>query len=123
LFVWSALVTETINPTFYHIALSVPLAPKLVPTPLRELSVEDKAAMQFPNIQTAPSISITLALNQDVLQEGEAVELCATAVSHALFPITIHTRDSFLDLDLVQRMIRSSTNFQCIDLDADTPPV
>jgi hypothetical protein len=79
--------------------------------------------MQSPNIQTPPTISITLALNQDVLQEDEALELCATAVSHALSPITIRTRDSFLDLRLVQQMNRSSTNFQCVDLDADTPPV
>jgi hypothetical protein len=83
----------------------------------------NKAAAQSPNIQTPPSISSTLALDQDIPQEGEAVELSATAVSHALFPITIRTRDSFLDLDLVQKISRSSTNFQCVDLDADTPPV
>jgi hypothetical protein len=54
--------------------------------------------MRSPNIQTPPSISITLALNQDILQEGEAVGLSATAVSRALVPITIRTRDSFLPL-------------------------
>jgi hypothetical protein len=79
--------------------------------------------MSSPDLQNPPSISLTLALNQDILQGGEALELCATAVSHALFPITIRTRDSFLDLRLVQQIKRSSTNFQCIDLDADTPPV
>lgn len=76
--------------------------------------------MEALTAQGPPSISVTLAVNPPTLKEGEAVELSAMIVSHTSCPITILTYGSILDLNLAQRLKKSSPYFQCVDLDTST---
>lgn len=62
------------------------------------------------------SVSVTLAINPSTFQKGDPVELSATAVSHALLPITIETYWSILNLHRAQHLVRSRNIFQCRDL-------
>ena len=77
--------------------------------------------MEASNAQAPPSIFVTLAINPSILKEDEAVELSATAVSHASYPITILSHWTILDLHLAQNLKMGGVKFQCVDLNTDTP--
>ena len=64
-----------------------------------------------------PSVSISLALDSSSFSPSEDVELSITVISHASAPITIFTWPTILNTRLALRR----KNFECIDLDTNTP--
>jgi hypothetical protein len=64
-----------------------------------------------------PSVSISLAIDKPSFSPGEEVELSITVTSHASAPITIFTWPTILNT----RLALKRKNFECRDLDTDTP--
>lgn len=71
--------------------------------------------------QTPPPVSVTLALDPTILKEDEAIELSATIVSQASFPITILAYSTIFDIREAQRRSRPGADYQCVDVDTNTP--
>ncbi|GAB7327831.1 hypothetical protein MBLNU13_g11625t2 [Cladosporium sp. NU13] len=71
--------------------------------------------------QTPPPVSVTLALDPTILKEDEAIELSATIVSQASFPITILAYSTIFDVREAQRRSRPGADYQCVDVDTNTP--
>ena len=64
-----------------------------------------------------PVLSVSLALSSSNFSPGEEVELSITVTSHASGPITIFTWPTIFNI----RLALKRKNFECIDLDTDTP--
>lgn len=77
--------------------------------------------MEASAAQTPPSISVTLALDPPTPKEGEALELSATAVLHASYPITFLDYWTIFNIHLAQAHKKLVGNFHCVDLDTNAP--
>jgi hypothetical protein len=64
-----------------------------------------------------PVLSVSLALSSSNFSADEKVELSITVISHASAPITIFTWPTILNIHLALKR----KNFECIDLDTNTP--
>jgi len=64
-----------------------------------------------------PALSVSLALSSSNSSSSEEVELIVTVISHASAPITIFTWPTIFNTRLALRR----KNFECIDLDTNTP--
>ena len=64
-----------------------------------------------------PALSVSLALSCSNFSADEEVELSITVTSHASTPITIFTWPTILNTHLALKR----KNFECIDLDTNTP--
>jgi hypothetical protein len=64
-----------------------------------------------------PVLSVSLALSSSKFTADEEVELSITVMSHASIPITIFTWPTIFNT----RLALKRKNFECIDLDTDTP--
>jgi hypothetical protein len=64
-----------------------------------------------------PSVSISLAIDKPSFSPGEEVEPSITVTSHASAPITIFTWPTIFNT----RLALKRENFECIDLDTETP--
>ncbi|GAB7327760.1 hypothetical protein MBLNU13_g11571t1 [Cladosporium sp. NU13] len=75
-------------------------------------------AASSPILTTSPpALSVGLALSSSNFPPSEEVELPVTVISHASAPITIFTWPTILNTRLALRR----KNFECIDLDTNTP--
>jgi hypothetical protein len=75
-------------------------------------------AAPSPRITTSPPVlSVSLALSSSNFSADEEVELSITVISHASAPVTIFTWPTIFNT----RLALKRKNFECIDLDTNTP--
>ena len=75
------------------------------------------AASSPVSITSPPALSVSLVLSSSNFSLSEEVELSVTVISHASAPITIFTWPTILNTRLALRR----NNFECVDLDTNTP--